>query len=52
MELEIQVVPEIPIVVGGYKVLKQLPHQPDFYGYDPAPVVTVDPFSTKEVVNQ
>ena len=52
MELEIHIVPEDSVVVGGYEVLKQPPHQPDSYGDDLALVMVVDPFSTKEVVNQ
>ena len=48
IELEIQVVLKVPVVVGGYEVLKQFPHQSDFYEGDPVLVVMVDPFSTKK----
>ena len=47
MELEIQVVPEVLVMVGDYEVPKKPPHQSGFYGDDPALVVVVDPFSKK-----
>ena len=56
VELEIQVVSEIPVVVevGGCEVLKQFPQRSDFYGDDPALVVmvVVDPFLQREVIDQ
>ena len=40
-------------MVGGYEMLKQLPHQSDFYGDDPALIVmVVDPFSTRRIIDQ
>ena len=46
--LEIQIVLGVLVVIEDYEVLKQLPHQSDFYGDDPALVVVVmDPFSTR-----
>ena len=48
VKLEIQVVPEVPIVVGDYEVPKQPLHQLEFYENDPALIMVVDPLSTKE----
>ena len=50
VELEIQVVPEVPVVVGGYEVLKQFSQHSDSYGDDPALVVmvVVDSFYKKK----
>ena len=54
VELEIQVIPEIPIVVEDYGVLKQFPQHSDFYGDDPALVmmVVVHPFLQREIIDQ
>ena len=54
IELEIQVVLKVPVVVGGYEVLKQFPQYSNFYGDDPALVVmvVVDPFLQREVIDQ
>ena len=49
VKLEIQVVLEVSVVVGGYEVLKQFPQPSNFYEGNPALVVmvVVDPFSTR-----
>ena len=54
VELEIQVVLEVSVVVGGYEVLKQFSQHSDFYEDDPALImmVVVDRFLQGKVSDQ